>query len=171
MTHQDMLIHRIGKAQQQIRAILNSEFTAKGITISPIQTRILSIILKHHPLTMTRLSQLLSTDNAAITRLVDRLEKAGLVTRETCRGDRRTYHICPTEKGSEEIVRAESALQRVNEAVQSVFSQEERERLCELLGRIRPKEPKTPEQAEATFFPMDMVIEGLEDVCAPHMLW
>jgi DNA-binding MarR family transcriptional regulator len=45
---------------------------------------------------MTELSLILSTDNSAITGLVDSLERSGFISRKMPLNDRRTYPICIT---------------------------------------------------------------------------
>ena len=52
-----------------------------------------------HQLRMQTLAELVVLSRSGLTRLVDRLESAGLVRREPCREDRRGYYAILTEKG------------------------------------------------------------------------
>jgi DNA-binding MarR family transcriptional regulator len=58
------------------------------------------------PCRMKDLSQLTSMTQSALSRVVDRLHKAGLVDRKTCDDDRRALLVGLTEKGSELYDRA-----------------------------------------------------------------
>ena len=54
-------------------------------------------------MTHTRLSQRRLISQGGLTRLVDRMAKAGLVKRQRSRTDRRTSYVVLTEKGSEAL--------------------------------------------------------------------
>ena len=55
---------------------------------------------------MTDLADASVFSKSGITRLVDRLEKDGLIERQSCPADRRRVHAWLTEKGLEERKRA-----------------------------------------------------------------
>ena len=88
---------------------------------------------------MTELSQILSTDNSAITGLVDRLEKSGFITRKMPLNDRRAYLICITPEGLEEIDKAKAIIRRVNEEIREGFSVEEIESFKKVVNGIFDK--------------------------------
>ena len=50
-------------------------------------------------LTMTQLASAIMFSKSGLTRLIDRIEEAGLVQRLACPGDRRSLHIALTEAG------------------------------------------------------------------------
>lgn len=54
-------------------------------------------------MTHTRLSERMLVSRGGVTRLVDRMEKAGLVTRRASETDRRTSYVVMTEKGAEAL--------------------------------------------------------------------
>jgi DNA-binding MarR family transcriptional regulator len=58
-------------------------------------------------LRMTDITHLLQVSKSGITRLVDRLEEAGLVARESSRTDRRLTYASLTEQGMEVLGRCE----------------------------------------------------------------
>lgn len=70
---------------------------------------------------MSELGRIIGVDNSAMTGLVDRLEKAGLVGREAKRNDRRVFLIRITPEGREKAVKAAKIIHRVNEKIQEGF--------------------------------------------------
>lgn len=72
-----------------------------------------------------------------ITRLVDRLERKGLVARERSPGDRRCVVCRITEEGSALLARLDPSMDRVDDMLDAVLSLDERRDLVELLDRIR----------------------------------
>lgn len=88
-------------------------------------------------LTMSQLSQRMMVTAGNTTRLVDQLEADGWVRRGLHNRDRRTVVVRPTREG----LRRFRAMARVHEGwiveLFSGLSQEERDRLCELLARLK----------------------------------
>jgi DNA-binding MarR family transcriptional regulator len=74
---------------------------------------------------------------SGITRLLDGLESAGLVTKERCDSDARVTYAVLTKAGERKIEEArESHLSDIEELFGARFSAQEREQLAELLGRL-----------------------------------
>lgn len=74
---------------------------------------------------------------SGITRLLDGLERSGLVAKERCASDARVTYAVLTETGVRKIEDArDSHLADVEELFGSQFSPLEREQLAELLGRL-----------------------------------
>ena len=76
-------------------------------------------------LTPTQLAPWLGTDNAGITRLVDRLEVKGLVARRSSSSDRRVVVIQPTEAGYDLVPHLIAALDEVTIQLFGGFTPEE----------------------------------------------
>ncbi|HET7466179.1 MAG TPA: MarR family transcriptional regulator [Candidatus Dormibacteraeota bacterium] len=87
-----------------------------------------------HPLAI---AARLGTDGAGMTRLIDRLEKKGLVVRVTGEGDRRLVVVELTETGKAIAARSEPTFQLVNRRLLDGFSEAEVGQLRSLLGRLR----------------------------------
>ncbi len=62
------------------------------------QMGILRVIMKHGSATPKELADALQVTTGDVTGLVDKLEKAGLVTRRRSTRDRRVVHVEPTRK-------------------------------------------------------------------------
>ena len=102
------------------------------------------LVLEESPdqrLRMSELAELALISRSGITRLVDRLEKDGLVKRASCSHDRRAIHALLTEKGLKERERAwpiyEEALE---ELFASKLNDAEAKTLAKLLRRYTPKD-------------------------------
>jgi DNA-binding MarR family transcriptional regulator len=71
-----------------------------GTDLSPSLTAALSTIERHGPLTPSELAARERVQRPTVTRIVDRLEEAALVTRAADPGDRRSSLIAVTSAGS-----------------------------------------------------------------------
>lgn len=98
-----------------------------------------------HPLWMLKLGKAttaqelacqLAVDAGAVTRLLDRLEAKGLVTRERSSSDRRVVRLSLTPQGEATIEQAPAVLAEVNNKHLRGFSRDEWRLLQDLLGRM-----------------------------------
>jgi DNA-binding MarR family transcriptional regulator len=60
---------------------------------------VLIALLTDGPMSQQALAGAVGSDKATIVRVVDDLERAGIVTRQPCPGDRRVHTVTPTEHG------------------------------------------------------------------------
>jgi DNA-binding MarR family transcriptional regulator len=125
MVSDDRVIYLLFTAQQKLRTYLNAALASEGLRVTYAQAGILFLLKHKSGRSMTELSQYLGTDNSTMTGLVDRLEKAGFVSRNSHPGDRRLSHVYITEAGLAEINRAKTVIRRVNEEVKSGFTNRE----------------------------------------------
>ena len=72
-----------------------------------------------------------------ITRLLDRLEEKGLVSRERCPDDRRQVLCCITEEGLGVLEELDEPVAEADEAALEMLDDDEVRQLIELLARIR----------------------------------
>jgi len=74
---------------------------------------------------------------SGITRLLDGLERGGLVCRETCPGDARVSYAKLTDDGREKLRSAgDTHVRGIDQLFNARYSDEERVTLAELLGRL-----------------------------------
>ncbi len=84
-----------------------------------------------------------------VTRLVDRLEKDGLVRRERSATDRRVVHVSITERGLELIDELDAAVMALQARLFGHMDEGELRRLSELLERFRgPHDESVGESVE-----------------------
>jgi len=74
---------------------------------------------------------------AGITRLLDKLERAGYVVRERCTPDRRQVLCRITDSGSAVLARLDAPVDALNEAALSTLEPSEQKKLIELLAAVR----------------------------------
>ena len=116
------LFYLLSKAENSMTVYVKQQLAKAGLKVTPGQLGILFLLKGRNRQTMTELSRELGTDNSAVTRTVDRLEKAGMVQRNNSSGDRRECHITVTEAGVAETERAKKVITDVNEKIESEFS-------------------------------------------------
>lgn len=70
-----------------------------GPAVPPVQLRALLIIVRGGSLNLNRLATLLGASASAASRLLDRMQTAGLVSRDRAAASRREILVVPTESG------------------------------------------------------------------------
>jgi DNA-binding MarR family transcriptional regulator len=121
MKKDDRLIYLISMAQLALRARINTLFTDAGLRVTLPQATVLFLLTEKDCRMMSELGRIIGVDNSAMTGLVDRLEKAGLVRREAKRDDRRALLIRITPEGRGMAVKATKIVHGVNEKIQEGF--------------------------------------------------
>jgi DNA-binding MarR family transcriptional regulator len=121
----DRLLFLLSKAHYKLTNHLKLKFKEQKVNISPGQTGILFLLERKDLRSMSELSRILEIDNSAITRLVDRLEKSGLVRRQSNSADRRQYLIEITGKGMQQISAARKISNAANTKIREGFSDKE----------------------------------------------
>jgi DNA-binding MarR family transcriptional regulator len=99
----------------------------------------------HHGVPVLRVAEEMVTREPDITRLVDRLEKAGLAERCRCKADRRIIYVRITARGLDLLDRLGPEIDRIHRAQFGCLSREELGRLNALLFRASESgEPAEP---------------------------
>src|SRR5215218_10428328 len=93
------LRHAIARSARRLRQ-------ESGTGLSPSLTAALATIERHGPLTPSELAARERVQRPTVTRIVDRLEELGLVTRAADPGDRRSSLITVTRAGGELLASA-----------------------------------------------------------------
>lgn len=115
----------ITKTENAMNVYIKQQFLKAGLKVTPAQLAILFLLKGKNGQTMTELSQGLETDNSAVTRSIDRLERAGLVERNSSATDRREYRITITGDGISETERVKRVIAAINKKIESEFSSKE----------------------------------------------
>lgn len=99
-------------------------------------------------LRMSELADAILLTRSGLTRSVDRIEAAGLVTRQAIPGDRRSTDIVLTDAGRKKLA---AAVPVVSGAIRELFAgqltEEEASTLIRILGRIRDRAQRRPTSA------------------------
>ncbi len=127
---------------------LSALMTPFGIT--PTQYNVLRILRGSYPskLTCTEIGRRMLDRTPDVTRLLNRLERAGLVTRSRASHDKRVVEVGITEKGLELLARMQPVVDAAQERLMSRLSPEELHLLSELLDRLRVDEDESGEALE-----------------------
>ena len=88
-----------GKVSSAINRRMHRNFRNAGLDITPEQWSILVFLWQQDKVTQKVIADATYKDRPSVTRLIDNMEKQGLVTRAQG-SDRRTNKICLTKKGS-----------------------------------------------------------------------
>lgn len=128
------LVHLVGKRLRQgyVRRLV-------PLGLSPSQARALRVLADagpERPLRMVRLAEELRIVPRSLTPVVDALEEAGLVRRQTDPGNRRSTLVVITPEGRAAADRARDARREAGEDLFAVLPEEQREQLRELLSVV-----------------------------------
>jgi DNA-binding MarR family transcriptional regulator len=94
---------------------------------------------------MSELAERVLLSRSGLTRLVDRLEREGLVRREACEDDARGLFTVVTETGVDRLRTASPThLRGVSEYAVGRLSDDEAEALAELMERLLGDDPARP---------------------------
>lgn len=118
-----------GYAQRQLDTLQT------GITVD--QWVILKIIEERKQISQVELAQVSQKDTASITRILDLLQKKGLIQRIDDEYDRRKYMISLTGEGTEFVMRNLPFINRIRGQIVQGLSQEEIQALKSILDKIR----------------------------------
>jgi DNA-binding MarR family transcriptional regulator len=100
------------------------------------QLYVLELLLVHQPMKPSDLLQYLSTTPAAITTLLDRMERGGLIARSRDDGDRRIVWVNVTEKGDHEAERGMALRDAYVQQALDRISSHNQQLLVYLLGKV-----------------------------------
>jgi DNA-binding MarR family transcriptional regulator len=110
-----------GKASTAIARRLQKNFKQSGVDITIEQWSVLYHLWKEDGLSQQQLCDATFRDKPSITRLVDNLEKLGLVKRMADKNDRRINKVCTTPEAQKlQELSMEVANQTLNEALVGV---------------------------------------------------
>ncbi len=113
--------------------------------VTPTQYNVLRILRGSHPgrLTCSEVGRRMLDRMPDVTRLLNRLERAGLVTRTRSSHDRRVVEVGITEKGLELLARMQPVVDEAQERLMRRLSPEELRLLSDLLDRLRADEEES----------------------------
>jgi DNA-binding MarR family transcriptional regulator len=125
------LVFHLGR---QLRTALDRRLTSHGLTSQQAALLLLSRLLREpNP---NKMAERLGTDTAGMTRLIDRLEKKGLIFRKTSPEDRRSIVIVLGPKSKHMLPRLIPEFRDVEDSVLDGFSKHEVGQLTSMLRRL-----------------------------------
>lgn len=92
-------------------ADLHSQKLMKESGLTAPQLLVMQAIEKEGKPSTSTLARHIAVSQATMTRIIDRLERAGLAKREKSRADKRVVNVCLTESGYDKLKQAPEPLQ------------------------------------------------------------
>lgn len=123
------------KLSKDLRLHMENELAP---TLTEGQLTVLELLMNGQPERMkpSDFTEVLNTTPAAITTLLDRMEKSGLIARERDEKDRRIVWVCVTEKGREECERGIRIREQFLQSYLGRISSHNQQLLVYLLGKV-----------------------------------
>jgi len=125
-----MLVRVVNKLRCQIGRQL------KHMDLTSEQWAVLARLREEDGLTQNELAKRILKDQANTTRILDKVEKKGLVKRVDALNDRRTYLIYLTEEGRHAVEVCNPLVQQVKEKITEVLTEDEIRSLRRMLDII-----------------------------------
>ena len=133
------LVEVQGRLERRLGADLESRF---GIPHAWFEVLVRLSRSEEGQLTMSALAEQVTLTTGGVTRLVDRMEAAGLIERRPCRTDRRVSYAAITDAGRAKLEEASEAHAANLRTVFDGFSAKELATLDTLLDRMRAVPPQ-----------------------------
>ena len=131
-------IDRLGFLIHDAQRLLRKRFEMRGADygLSAAQWRLLVRVVKDEGVPQARLAEILEIEPISVSRLLDRMEAGGWISRQQDANDRRVRMIFPTDKSRSAFVAIKSVAGDVYEEAVSGLTGEQRRMLIDGLGRI-----------------------------------
>ncbi|MBM3918093.1 MAG: MarR family transcriptional regulator [Sphingomonadales bacterium] len=117
--------------------ILDAAFRENGIPFTAEQYRLMYILCGQPGAHQEFYARKLGRDRSSLTRMLQPLERSGLLRRVQSENDRRSLHVEPTEIGADWVRQARPVADEVMRKLWEGIAAEERELLNSLLVRLR----------------------------------
>lgn len=134
---QSNLFSQIAELFHTGKSVLSREFQAAGLPYPATYLKVTRLIERVQPCTAQTLVQLLQRDKAQITRLLNDMEKQGLIAREPNPHDRRSQLLVLSAKGREDFETMRAIEARMVKQMTKGMNREERDALLSAMARIR----------------------------------
>lgn len=121
------------KVSRDLRAHMDAVLAP---TLTESQLNVIEYIMNHDQVKPSDLIEYLATTPAAITTMMDRMERNGLIVRERDAADRRIVRLKLTEKGLAEGRRGLKVRQEFLESYLGKISEHNQQLLIYLLGKV-----------------------------------
>jgi DNA-binding MarR family transcriptional regulator len=132
-----MYSHEFGKIWLKLSKELKSQMEAQlAPTLTEGQLNVLELLMAGDRMKPSDLIEFLATTPAAITTLLDRMEKSELIARERDEKDRRIVWVNVTDKGKAEYERGSHIREQLLNACLSRVSAHNQKLLVYLLGKV-----------------------------------
>ncbi|GEO82542.1 MarR family winged helix-turn-helix transcriptional regulator [Pararhodospirillum oryzae] len=140
----DEFLGTLSLAGRKVRTLFDALLRHQGLTLS--RARLLLHLSRHQGVTQTELAGVLELEPPTVVRLLDALERQGLVERRPVPGDRRSKHVLLTEASRPSLEAVERLTVIMRHHLLSDISDEDLgvtarvlERLAQTIDRLSPE--------------------------------
>lgn len=120
---------------------------ARDIGVTRAQWQVLTTLLRHEGVNQGGLAELLDVEAITVCRMVDRLQEAALVERRADPADRRSWRLFLTPRAHELLAQLRPLAEALIDEALSGIDDGERDRLRDLLDKIRDNLSRRPVEA------------------------
>ena len=135
----DALGFLIGRTHLKVKCELDRAL--KPFRVTAVQWIVLKCLWEKDGQPLKDLAEVTYKDKANITRVVDKLEKRGLLTRVKGQNDRRTYFIYLTKEGRDLENEVMPRVKKAVETTEGLLNSEDLKQLKDLLNKVFYKIP------------------------------
>ncbi|PZQ23012.1 MAG: MarR family transcriptional regulator [Sphingopyxis macrogoltabida] len=125
----------LGDTARMFRRAFNARTRDSGITA--VQSRVLTYVLRQPGIRQGPLAELIEVEPITLSRLIDRLEEAGLVERRADPTDRRAWRLHLTAAAEPLLDGLRRTAQDVIDEATEGMTDAERDQLSQLVERVR----------------------------------
>jgi len=132
---EDRLGYQIADTEHAVRKALDARLRTHEVTIA--QWSVLNLLRMSPGMATTELAARSYVSQPAVTEIVGKLERAGLLRRSRREGDGRVRELFATEEGVRVASQGDEQVMAVETQLRAGLSQNEQAQLSELLARCR----------------------------------
>lgn len=130
----EFIFRKLGRTSRIAHRYMGNRLESQGL--SKGQPRILHLLQHHQYLTQKDLLSRMDIRPATLTRMLQRMEKNGLITRAPSKKDQRIMEISLTHKGKEAQKKAKQVLHELEAEISALMTEEEIETLCRVFDKL-----------------------------------
>ena len=127
------ILHRLDLERRQL---MRPKFLEMGLTVGEGQPRILNCLLEQGEMSQRELADACMFDVTTLSRTLDKMEKAGMVTRKVNPASRRAHLIALTPEGKEKAGRVQEQFAWLDQVLWGDIEEKEMESLYRTLEKI-----------------------------------
>ncbi len=129
----DYLAYLLARASERISGQFHEALRQRGVPV--MHWRVMAV-LHDGPMHVSELGALVLAQQPTVSKLLDRMHRAGLVRRERAQADRRRVRVSLTERGMAAVAPLLALARRHEQAVLAPFGQVQARRLVSALRRL-----------------------------------
>ncbi|TFF78151.1 MarR family transcriptional regulator [Aeromonas taiwanensis] len=130
------LSNHLFRILDQYKIALAQHFRAQQLSLSPLHYKVLQLIHAHDPATPQLIAQQSGRDKAQVTRLLQEMEKQGLIEKQPHPTDKRSICLALTPLACDRVSQAEQLAASLDEQLCALLEPAEVQQLQRLLCKI-----------------------------------